>query len=79
MCTRHHSKYITTYFNLRAPLKLALLRFPLANMVLEQKWDSDPGIGLWRLCPEHVALALNRSSLRRDTGDAWKEVKGEAD
>ena len=59
-------------------MKLALLRFPFATMVLEQKWDSGLGIGLWRLCPEHVALALNRSSLRRETGDAWKEVKGEA-
>ena len=59
-------------------MKLALLRLPFATMVLEQKWGSDPGTGLWRLCPEHVALALNRSSLRRETGDAWKEVKGEA-
>ena len=59
-------------------MKLALLRFLSATMVLEQKWDSDPGVRLWRLCPEHVALALNRSSLRREAGDAWKEVKGEA-
>lgn len=59
-------------------MKLALLRFLSATMVLEQKWDSDPGVWLWRLCPEHVALALNRSSLRREAGDAWKEVKGEA-